>query len=118
MTANNITAAELITAATARVVGRSAWAAGIRAYIPEIIEAVGVPPAGLNRAELRKHLLNGARDWQQASTAGCFLITDEAIAERLAPPSRRAIASSELIESQGLALSQAATAIETVYFHS
>ena len=66
---------------------RSAWSRGVKAYALEMVEAAEIDLTTLNRADLKQHLLNGARDWSESSYGGCHLIYDADIAERLCSPS-------------------------------
>lgn len=107
---------------------RSAWDKGVKLYALELIDDLQQAIAGghfeegklNNTAELKKQLLNGAKDWNQYSWGGCALIYDEEIAERLCSPSelrktrngqRRPNSREEWLDTQARALSQAARMI-------
>lgn len=72
---------------------RSAWAKGVKFYAEWIFEEQVDKLQGgyitlswlLNSTE--KDLLNGAKDWKQASWGGCFEIYNGEIAENLCAPS-------------------------------
>ena len=73
----------------------SAWSRGVKEYALELLEELedsfedgyfyddDIKAPNL----LRKKLLNGAMDWLEYSEAGCALVYDEDIAERLCTPS-------------------------------
>lgn len=68
---------------------RSAWARGVKEYALEMVDHLeeyndGDIPHTMEN--LNAWLLNGARDWKQASEGGSWLITDEEIAQRLCSP--------------------------------
>lgn len=68
---------------------RSAWGRGVKTYALEMIDNLeeynrGEVPSSTN--EMMNWLLNGARDWKQASEGGSWLITNEEIAQRLCSP--------------------------------
>lgn len=68
---------------------RSAWGRGVKTYALEMIDNLeeynrGEVPSSTN--EMMDWLLNGARDWKQASEGGSWLITNEEIAQRLCSP--------------------------------
>jgi hypothetical protein len=68
---------------------RSAWGRGLDAYCMMMVDHLeeyngGEAPTSLK--EFKAWLLNGARDWKQASEGGQWLITDEEIAKRLCSP--------------------------------
>lgn len=71
---------------------RSAWGRGVAAYALELLDSVagraayeGHGPEDV--AQLRKWMLDGARDWSEYSYGGCSLVYDGDIAERLCTPS-------------------------------
>lgn len=66
---------------------RSAWDKGVTLYALELLDNIRDLPAADNRQEIKKALLNGARDWSEYSYGGCALIYDSDIAERLCSPS-------------------------------
>jgi len=91
------TAAEMIEAITQKVEQsktRSAWDRGVKAYAIELLENLAEQADGgyitredlSSRDNLRKALLNGARDWREFSEGGCSLCYDCDIAERLCAP--------------------------------
>lgn len=68
---------------------RSAWGRGVKEYALEMVDHLeeyndGDIPHTMEN--LNAWLLNGARDWKQASEGGSWLITDEEIAQRLCSP--------------------------------
>lgn len=68
---------------------RSAWGRGVKTYALEMIDNLeeyngGEVPS--STSEMMGWLLNGARDWKQASEGGSWLITNEEIAQRLCSP--------------------------------
>lgn len=68
---------------------RSAWGRGVKTYALEMIDNLeeyngGEVPS--STSEMMGWLLNGARDWKQASEGGLWLITNEEIAQRLCSP--------------------------------
>lgn len=68
---------------------RSAWARGVKEYALEMVDHLeeyndGDIPHTMEN--LNAWLLNGARDWKQASEGGSWLITNEEIAQRLCSP--------------------------------
>ena len=68
---------------------RSAWSRGVKEYALEMVDHLeeyndGDIPRTMEN--LNAWLLNGARDWKQASEGGSWLITDEEIAQRLCGP--------------------------------
>lgn len=70
---------------------RSAWKRGVKEYALELID--NLDDEGTKEVEVygspadMKTLLNGADNWHQYSEAGCSLIEDSGIAERLCTPS-------------------------------
>ena len=68
---------------------RSAWSRGVKEYALEMVDHLeeyndgDIPHTMKN---LNAWLLNGARDWKQASEGGSWLITNEEIAQRLCSP--------------------------------
>lgn len=72
---------------------RSAWKRGVKVYALELLNALAENRGynGLdgyvNSLEIRKELLNGAKNWYEYSYGGCSLINDYEIAERLCTPS-------------------------------
>lgn len=69
---------------------RSAWNKGVTLYALDLLESIEDPEAiipDLTRAEFKKLVLNGARDWSQYSYGGCSLVYNGDIAERLCSPS-------------------------------
>lgn len=74
--------------ALAKKTGRSAWQKGVIKYAKELINSESVDSRkDYTRAELKKALLNGARDWKQYSWGGSSLVYNEDIAKRLSSPS-------------------------------
>lgn len=63
---------------------RSAWMKGVKEYALEMLEDINGDVTGKN---IEKVLLNGAQDWKEYSYAGCALIYNRDIAERLCTPS-------------------------------
>ena len=63
---------------------RSAWDKGVTIYAIELVESC---EQIITRENCSAVLLNGASDWSQYSYAGCSLIYDADIAERLCNPS-------------------------------
>lgn len=68
---------------------RSAWGRGVKEYALEMVDHLeeyndGDIPHTMEN--LNAWLLNGARDWKQASEGGSWLITNEEIAQRLCSP--------------------------------
>lgn len=68
---------------------RSAWSRGVKEYALEMVDHLeeyndGDIPHTMEN--LNAWLLNGARDWKQASEGGSWLITNEEIAQRLCSP--------------------------------
>ena len=66
---------------------RSAWDKGVNLYALELLDNLRDLPAADNRQEIKKALLNGARDWEEYSWGGCSLIYNGEIAARLCSPS-------------------------------
>ena len=66
---------------------RSAWDKGVTLYALELLDNLRDLPAADNRQEIKKALLNGARDWSEYSYGGCSMIYDGDIAARLCSPS-------------------------------
>lgn len=69
---------------------RSAWARGVRQYASELIEDCRLDfRAFVDADTLRRKaaLLNGAQNWREYSEAGCSLVYNSDIAERLCTPS-------------------------------
>lgn len=71
---------------------RSAWQRGVAAYALELLDSVsgraayeGHGPEDV--AQLRKWMLDGARDWSEYSYGGRSLVYDGDIAERICTPS-------------------------------
>lgn len=69
---------------------KSAWDRGVKAYALDMVDKLeevsgGKVPSGAG--EMMDLLLNGARDWKQASDGGSWFVYDEDIAERLCGPS-------------------------------
>lgn len=103
---------------------RSAWNRGVNEYAAELLEEIAesiqyghCDPEDLQAPKLvRKHLLNGADNWQEYSWGGSALIYDSDIAERLCTPSelrktrngeRRPNAREQWLDTQARALYQA-----------
>ena len=68
---------------------RSAWGRGVKTYALEMIDNLeeyngGEVPS--STSEMMGWLLNGARDWKQASEGGSWLIYNGDIAQRLCSP--------------------------------
>ena len=110
-----------LTALLTAMPARSAWMRGVQSYALEMVESAESELAGV--ADLKKELLNGARNWKEFSEGGCALIYDGEIAERLCSFSeyrktregQRAPNSRETwLDVQARALGQAATLIATV----
>lgn len=96
---------------------RSAWNRGVKAYALELLEELPKNVEYGSIQSLEADLLNGARDWNQYSWGGCYLIYDEDIAKRVCTPSelkktrngeRRPNSREEWLDTQARALSQAA----------
>lgn len=66
---------------------RSAWDKGVTLYALELLDNLRDLPAADSRQEIKKALLNGARDWSEYSYGGCSLIYNGDIAARLCSPS-------------------------------
>lgn len=69
---------------------RSAWDKGVNKYALDLAFWMHdeYPDASVcSVADLKKIMLNGARDWKQYSEGGCSLAYDKEIAERLCSPS-------------------------------
>ncbi len=107
-----------------RAAARSAWERGVNKYVHELIDNLDKQKEPENIYELKKMLLNGAKDWRQYSYDGCSLIYDCDIAMRLCTPSelkrtnygdRRPNASEEWLDVQARALAQAAYKIACAY---
>ena len=64
---------------------RSAWNGGVREYALELLDNIEDEEEAFcgNYRLFRKAVLNGAQNWTEYSYAGCGLIYDSAIAERL-----------------------------------
>lgn len=64
---------------------RSAWGRGVTQYALEILDGIDCDNIRdlYTRAELERLALNGTQSWSQYSQAGCSLIYDCDIAERL-----------------------------------
>lgn len=72
----------------AKKTGRSAWQKGVIKYAKELASSESLDPRkDYTRAELKKALLDGARDWKDYSRGGWSLIYNEDIAKRLSSPS-------------------------------
>ncbi len=103
--------------ALAKKTGRSAWQKGVIWYAKDLINSESVDPRkDYNRSELKKALLNGARDWKQYSWGGSSLVYNEDIAKKLSSPSelkktdngrKRPNAREEWLDVQARALYQA-----------
>lgn len=65
---------------------RSAWSKGVRRYAIELIEYVEMADFEGSDSLRKKVLLNGAENWRHYSEAGCALIYNSDIAERLCAP--------------------------------
>lgn len=103
---------------------RSAWARGVKEYALEMVDHLeeyndGDIPHTMEN--LNAWLLNGARDWKQASEGGSWLITNEEIAQRLCSPAelkkvaggrRQPNKRETWIDVQARALSQAAQIVK------
>ena len=103
---------------------RSAWGKGVKLYALELLDQLeennGSNHEVYGSPADQKDLLNGASDWFEYSWAGCSLIHNGDIAERLCSPSelkkvrggeRRPNAREEWLDTQARALHQAATMI-------
>lgn len=67
---------------------RSAWSKGVKKYACEVVDAIETDAFAFESTEeLKRILLNGARDWAQYSEGGCALVYNQDIAERLLTPS-------------------------------
>jgi len=103
---------------------RSAWNKGVTVYALELLENLEELAEGGYVQEdslkdyraLKTAALNGAKDWEQASWGGCYLIYNSDIAERLCNPSelkktrggeRRPNSREEWLDVQARALYQA-----------
>lgn len=102
----------------------SAWGRGVNKYVRELIDGLDKQKEPENVYDLKRMLLNGARDWSQYSYGGCSLIYNCDIAERLCTPSelkrtsygdRRPNASEEWLDVQARALAQAASKIISAF---
>ena len=106
----------------------SAWGRGVKEYASDLLDHVEEGIKGgwfsdeniLSPNLLKKELLNGATNWLEYSEAGCALIYDEDIAERLYTPSElkqkkggrlQPNSKETWIELQARALNQAASLI-------
>ena len=107
-----------LTAMIVATPAHSVWRRGVIAYALEMVESAESELAGV--ADLKKELLNGARNWKEFSEGGCALIYDGEIADRLCSFSeyrktregQRAPNSRETwLDVQARALGQAATLI-------
>lgn len=75
-----------------KIPNTSAWKRGVKEYTDELLDnleekAQRYKRLPRNNKELEEWLLNGAMDWTEYSYAGCSLIYDSQIAERLCTPS-------------------------------
>lgn len=75
-----------IKAKLAKKTGRSAWEKGVIKYAKDMADDLE-GNVDYTKANITKHLLNGASSWKQASYGGCGLIYNEDIAKRLCTPS-------------------------------
>ena len=73
---------------------RSAWQKGVQKYAVDLLDDVAGNYYYGNRGavitsynDLKRKMLNGAKDWRQFSEGGCSLIYNGDIAERLCSPS-------------------------------
>lgn len=94
---------------------RSAWDKGVTGYALELLDGLDRETYE-NKDELKKALLNGAKDWKEYSWGGCAEIYDCDIAARLCTLSelkktrngkRKPNASEEWLDVQARALYQA-----------
>lgn len=108
---------------------RSAWERGVIGYALEILDQVeerseyeGQEPETIEA--LNDYMLNGARDWNEASWGGSYEIYDGDIAKRLCTPSelkktregeRRPNSREEWLDVQARALFQAARKIRVQF---
>ena len=108
---------------------RSAWERGVIGYALEILDQVeersdyeGQEPETIEA--LNDYMLNGARDWKEASWGGSYEIYDSDIAKRLCTPSelkktrdgeRRPNSCEEWLDVQARALFQAARKIRVQF---
>ena len=65
------------------VKARSAWENGVKKYAIEMLKGIENVDAICSKEELKKAILNGAKDWKEYSYGGCALVYDVYIAERL-----------------------------------
>ena len=100
---------------------RGAWEKGVRTYAKELIGSLEVDE--IDPAKLEAEMLNGARNWKEASEGGSHLIYDAQIAERLCSPSelkkckggkRQPNARETWLECQARALGQAARLVTMI----
>lgn len=104
---------------------RSAWSRGVGVYALELVESLeDCEKFPQNKEELKKALLNGARDWAQYSWGGCSLIYNGDICERLATPSeqkrtnngeKNPSSQEEWLDTQARALFQASNRVIRAY---
>ena len=102
---------------------RSAWSRGIDTYcmmMADYLEVYNRGEVPTSLKELKKWLLNGARNWKQSSKSGQWLIYDEDIAKTLCSPSelkkvasghRRPNSNETWLDVQARALHQAAALV-------
>lgn len=95
---------------------KSAWMKGVWNYALELLDEDWVKLEGKTSQEIKTHLLNGARNWDEYSQGGCSLVYDYDIAQRLCTPSelkknrngeRNPNAKENWIDCQARALNQA-----------
>ena len=98
---------------------RSAWDKGVTGYALELLDNLERETYD-NKEELKKALLNGAKDWREYSWGGCAEIYNCDIAARLCTPSeikktkngeRRPNSREEWLDVQARALFQASNRI-------
>lgn len=109
---------KLIEEAQDRLHGWSHFTRAAHYYIEAISEHLPEEvPEDMTPAELNALLLNGARNWSEASFTGCYLCYDGDLSKCLLPPSLRARnpGSARLLHLQADALGTAAGAIIKAY---
>ena len=83
---------ELLQEINIKAQSRSAWDKGVRYLALLLVEkafAFHKVPASEEASKDEKFYLRGAANWERYANGGSAIITDEEIAEKLAPPSQR-----------------------------
>lgn len=106
---------------------RSAWSRAVVSDAMDLVDSLDCSEIPNNWEELKKLLLNGAKDWSAYSYGGCALVYDEDIARHYCTPSElrrvthkdgticeRANARENWLDVQARALWQAAWLIKEV----